>query len=210
MRKIIEQVLRMPYYQNYAARSGKVHNVANHEGAVEDILNQHNLSQVERKVKKSERDAWLSGEADDLLEDTYISQPCGTHDSPDFIVKTGGRLYFIECKSVTKEGTPVYNSGLPKKDYIYVFSSKKYDETTVYLGKDVAGDAVAMILEQANQEIKARCNEVTQQLRELGENTHGLGIYARPMYQHYGNKEKKDYFKNSRRRELEQNVLDFV
>ena len=210
MRKIIEQVLRMPYYQNYAARSGKVHNVANHEGAVEDILNQHNLTQVERKVKKSERDAWLSGEANDMADETYISQPCGTHDSPDFIVKTGGRLYFIECKSVTKEGTPLYNSGLPKKDYIYVFSSKKYDETTVYLGKDVAGDAVAMILEQANQEIKARCNEVTQQLREMGENTHGLGIYARPMYQHYGSKEKKDYFKNSRRKELEQNVLDFV
>ena len=205
MEKIIKQILKMPYHQNYAARSGKVHNVANHEGAVEDILNQHNLSPVERKVKKSERDAWLSGEANDVADETYI-----THDSPDFIVKTGGRLYFIECKSVTKEGTPIYNSGLPKKDYIYVFSSKKYDETTVYLGKDVAGDAVAMILEQTNQEIKARCNEVTRQLREMGENTHGLGIYARPMYQHYGSSAKKDYFKNSRREELEQNVLDFV
>tara|TARA_B100001094_G_scaffold319619_1_gene364713 strand:- start:1779 stop:2411 length:633 start_codon:yes stop_codon:yes gene_type:complete len=210
MKKIIEQILRMPYYQNYAARSGKVHNVANHEGAVEDILIQHSLVKVERKIKKVQRDAWLNGTSDDVTEGTYISQPCGTHDSPDFIVKTGGRLYFIECKSVTKEGTPLYNSGLPKKDYIYVFSSKKYDETTVYLGRDVAGDTIAMLLEQANQEIKARCNEVTQQLRAMGENTHGLGIYARPMYQHYGSNEKKDYFKNSRREELEQNVLDFV
>jgi hypothetical protein len=210
VKKIIEEILKMPYYQNYAARSGKVHNVANHEGAVEDILDQHTLTKVKRKVKKIERDAWLAGEADDITEGTYICQPCGTHNSPDFIVKTGGRLYFIECKSVTTEGTPVYNSGLPKKDYIYVFSSKKYDETTVYLGKDVAGDTVAMILEQANQEIKARCNEVTQQLREVRENTHGLGIYARPMYQHYGSSTKKDYFTHSRRRELEQNVLDFV
>jgi hypothetical protein len=210
MKKIIEQILKMPYYQNYAARSGKVHNVANHEGAVEDILIQHSIAKVERKVKKSERDAWLAGKPDDIRDGTYISQPCGTHNSPDFIVKTSGRLYFIECKSVTKEGTPVYNSGLPKKDYIYVFSSKKYDETTVYLGRDVARDTVAMILEQANKDIKARCNEVTEQLRQVGENTHGLGIYARPMYQHYGSNKKKDYFKNSRREELEQNVLDFV
>ena len=92
MEKIIKQILKMPYHQNYAARSGKVHNVANHEEAVEDILNQHNLSQVERKVKKSERDAWLSGEVDDVADETYISQPCGTHDSPDFIVKTGVRV----------------------------------------------------------------------------------------------------------------------
>ncbi len=57
MKKIIEEILKMPYYQNYAARSGKVHNVANHEGAVEDILDQHTLTKVKRKVKKIERDA---------------------------------------------------------------------------------------------------------------------------------------------------------
>jgi hypothetical protein len=210
MKKIIQQILKMPYYRNYAARNGKVHNLANHEGAVEDILKEHNLAAIDRKVKRVDRDVWLSGGIDDLPEDSYISQPCGTHDSPDFIVKTGGRLYFIECKSVIKEGTPLYNSGLPKKDYIYVFSSKKYNETTVYLGRDVAEDAVARILEQANQQIKSICKGVSNQLRHMSENTHGLGIYARPMYQHYGSNAKKDYFKNSRRNELEQNVLDFV
>ena len=210
MKDIIKDILEMPYYRNYAACSGKVHNVANHENAVEDILVNHGLSAVERKVTKAERDAWLDGETDDVEDNTYISQPCGTHNSPDFIIKQSDKLYFVECKSVKKGGTPVYNSGLPKEKYIYVFSSKKYDETTVYLGRDVAGDTIAMLLEQANQEIKARCNEVTQQLRAMGENTHGLGIYARPMYQHYGSNEKKDYFKTSRREELEQNVLDFV
>ena len=78
MKKIIEQILRMPYYQNYAARSGKVHNVANHEGAVEDILIQHSLVKVERKIKKVQRDAWLNGTSDDVTEGTYISQPRGS------------------------------------------------------------------------------------------------------------------------------------
>ena len=210
MKDIIKDVLEMPYYRNYAACSGKVHNVANHENAVEDILVNHGLSAVERKVAKAERDAWLAGETDDMEDSTYISQPCGTHDSPDFIIKDSGKLYFVECKSVKKGGTPVYNSGLPKDKYIYVFSSKKYDQTTVYLGRDVVEPGVLKTLKEMEKKIKDLCHQATQELREVVENTHGLGIYARSMFGHYGIKDKTDYFHNSRRRELEQNVLDFV
>ena len=210
MKNIIKDFLKMPYYRNYAACSGKVHNVANHENAVEDILINHGLSAVERKVAKAERDAWLAGGADDMEDNTYISQPCGTHDSPDFIIKESGKMYFVECKSVKKGGTPVYNSGLPKEKYIYVFSSKKYDETTVYLGRDVVEPGVFKVLKEMEQKIKDLCHSATQQLREVKENTHGLVIYARSMFGHYGIKDKTDYFHNSRRRELEQNVLDFV
>mgnify|MGYP003669751427 CR=1 FL=1 len=31
MKDIIKDILEMPYYRNYAAGTGKVHNVANHE-----------------------------------------------------------------------------------------------------------------------------------------------------------------------------------
>jgi len=210
MKGIIKDILGMPYYRNYAACSGKVHNIANHESAVEDILINHGLSIIARKVTKAERDAWLAGETDDLEENTYISQPCGTHNSPDFIIKQCGKLYFVECKSVKKGGMPVYNSGLPKENYIYVFSSKKYDQTTVYLGRDVVEPGVRRILEDMEQKIKDLCYNATQKLREVVENTHGVSIYARSMFNHYGGKDKTDYFHNSRRRELEQNVLDFV
>ena len=66
------------------------------------------------------------------------------------------------------------------------------------------------VLKEMEQKIKDLCHQATQELREVVENTHGLGIYARSMFGHYGIKDKTDYFHNSRRRELEQNVLDFV
>ena len=211
MKNIIRDFLKMPYYQNYAACSGKVHNVAKHEDAVEDILIQNGLTEEPRRMTKVQRNAWLDGEsADDLPNNTYISQPCGTHNSPDFIIKLAGQLYFVECKSTRLTASPVYNSGLPTPKYIYVFSSKKHDETTVYLGRDVVEPQVYKMLEEANQKIKEICNGVSAEVRAMSSNGHGVGIYARPMYNHAGTKDKTDYFQNPRRRELEQNVLDFV
>lgn len=36
--------------------------------------------------------------------------------------------------------SPTYNSGLPKKGVIYIFSSKKYNATTIYYADDVVTD----------------------------------------------------------------------
>lgn len=209
MRAIIEEILNMPYYGNLAAASGKVHNDAKHEDAVENILRKHNFtpSDFRSSITKKCRDNWKSNPGScDMTEGSYISQPCGTHNSPDFIVKDfDGKVYFLECKSVNKSGTPMYNSGIPTAEYIYILTSKKHNQTTVYFGKDVVNVKVGEALEKHIKEARRRDEELNKILSDLG-NSHGISYYTRPMIQHKGS--GKDYFMNPRRRLLEQRVLE--
>jgi hypothetical protein len=207
MRKIIKDLRRMKYFKNYSATSGAVHNIAKHEHAVEDVLRGHGLKRIARKVKIAARDEMLmTGAAPDLPDNTFIPQPCGTHASPDFIVKRDGKLYFIECKSA-KGGTPMYNSGVPKAQYIYVFCSKKHNQTTVYWGADVLPAEQERLIQEYIAEARTRDQEFNKGLRENG---YGIEYYTRPMIQHRGSKEIKDYFLNSNRQKFEQRVLDGV
>jgi len=207
MKKIIKDFRRMKYFKNYAATSGAVHNVAKHEDAVEDMLRTHGLRRVERQVKIAERDEMLkTGVATDLPDDTFIAQPCGTHASPDFIVKTGGKLYFIECKSA-KGGTPMYNSGVPKAQYIYVFCSEKHNKTTIYWGADVLPAEQERLIREHIAEARVRDEQFNKGLKENG---YGMEYYSRAMIIHKGDKTIKDYFLNPSRKEFEQRVLDGV
>ena len=196
----------MKYYKNHAASSGNVHNVAKHEDAVEDIFYNFGLERIERQITLAQRDEWMrSNVAPDLPDNSFLSQPCGTHNSPDFIVKINGTLYFIECKSA-KAGTPMYNSGVPKPEYIYALCSEKYDETTIYWGADVLESEHETAIHEHIEEERLR----DQEFNEHYNNNHGISYYTRPMIQHKGSKKIKDYFLNPRREELEQRVIDGV
>jgi hypothetical protein len=208
MKKVLKEILQMPYFQNYAASSGHVHNVAKHEDAVEDILIKHQLQKWETSVAKEIRDGWLRGENDPLPDNCYIPQPCGTHDSPDFIVKKDGKLYFLECKSV-KGRTPKYNSGVPKDNYIYILTSGSQDATTVYLGGDILPRHQARLISEHIEEARQRDKELNAKLSALD---HGLSYYTRPAIEHNTRDKTRiiDYFRHPRRAELERNVLEFV
>lgn len=195
----------MPYYKNYAAASGAVHNISKHEDAVEDILEKQNFNKLERKVTKRERDLWLEDNtASDLPDNCYIPQPCGTHNSPDFIVKEGGKLYFLECKSVSKKTkAPMYNSGIPKHSYIYVFSAERYNKTTIYFGHNVVPPEDYKLF----QECIDQHREIDEKYNQLFTNLFGIQHYTRPMIKHVGG---TDYFDNPYRENIEQGVLDFA
>lgn len=214
MKSALKKMLKMPYYKNYAATSGKVHNVAKHEDAVEDILLENGFRRHEMKVKIETRDQWISNpyNVDSVPENTFIPQPCGTHNSPDFIVKHNNKLHFIECKSTSKYATsPMYNSGIPKPEYIYVYSAQKYDETTIYYGKHV------LCQEDYNKIMKYI--ETRRRLDEklnsgLKNHTcYGIEFYTRPMINHKKGKKGnvvKDYFKNPNRKKNEKEVIASV
>ena len=202
MKAILNSIREMPYFKNYAAASGKVHNDAKHEDAVQDIFLSHGLTHLQDGgVKQHQRDAWLKGaDHSDIPNNTFISQPCGTHNSPDFIVKTDNKLFFLECKSV-KGSAPMYNSGVPKAEYIYVLCSEKYNETTIYMG----GDVLPSEQEQMIQRHIAEARKRDEELNALLENHYGISYYTRPMIQHKGG--NKNYFTHSKRSTLEANVL---
>jgi len=213
MRQILEAVLKMPYYKNYAAASGAVHNISEHEDAVEDILINRGL--VEVINHKSEgflkvRDLWLKDPSKCYMENnTFISQPCGTQNSPDFIVKVNDRVYFLECKS-SKKLHPTFNSGMPRKEYIYIFSSAKPNSTTLFRGEDIVSDEQRKAIEAYEPKIKKVINELNSELKSHDTNQRGLDLYHRPMWGQKGPAEKTDYFTHSERERCEQGVLDYV
>lgn len=205
MKKIMRDILNMPYYRNHQAISGAVHNISNHEDAVRDIFFAHRLSEVPRKVGKEQRNQWLANPAScDMDNGTFVCQPCGKNDSPDFIVKLNNKAYFIECKSV-KGGSkaPMYNSGIPKQGYIYVFTAERYNKTTIYFGEDVCPQKDYIIF----QKLISEHRKLDDKYNSKFNNNYGLRHYTRPMVTHVGG---SDYFANPDRQKIENGVISAV
>lgn len=206
MRAFFEDILNMPYYKNYAATSGAVHNISKHEDAVEDLLKKHGCAPSKiQKISKSDRDSWMrDSELCSLKNGEYISQPCGTHDSPDFIVKNNNKVYFLECKSTSNNtSSPMYNSGVPKPDYIYIYSAEKTNETTIFMGHHVLPrKEYEMIMEHTRV-----LNEATSTLNGTLTNDYGISYYVRPMMTHKGGQHKTNYFTNPNRHSIESDIL---
>ena len=95
----------------------------------------------------------------------------------------------------------MYNSGVPKAEYIYVLCSEKYNETTIYMG----GDVLPSEQEQMIQRHIAEARKRDEGLNTLLKNNHGIEYYTRPMITHKGS--NKNYFTHSKRSTLEANVL---
>ena len=150
-----------------------------HEQQVEDLLIKHNLK--------------------------YVAQPNGIQASPDFrVTLDDGKTIDIECKS-SKQTYPTYNGGLPKKGVVYIFSSKRYNETTVFFADDIVTDKkrtqLSNLVEELNTVLKSHQQDPDWQ------DERGFDFYIRNMYVQNG-AGKKDYFKHNDSQFSEQNVLN--
>lgn len=152
----------------------------NHENQVEDLLKKHGLD--------------------------YTAQPNGIQKSPDFMVHYNGNDYPIECKS-SKQAYPTYNGGLPKHGAIYIFSSKKYNATTVYRAEDVVLDDTRQWLEGT---IDALQETLDQRRKIKPEDPRGLDFYIRNMFTQMGGADKTNYFLHEDRARCESNVINGV
>jgi hypothetical protein len=212
--KMCNDFNQMPYYKNYAAASGNVHNISNHEDAVKDVIKQNGISEFvpeSAKNKKKRTRLWIehpesSGE---MPVNTFISQPCGTHESPDFIIKISPVLIIaIECKSSTK-ASPLYNSGGVTSNYLYVLSSQKYNQSTIYMGSDIINQEQQLTIEQFIKSIREQEVAVNEQLRKCDTNHRGIVFYGRPMINQTGGKTYCDYFTHENRKTAEENVMKY-
>ena len=151
-----------------------------HENQVEELLKKHGLK--------------------------YIAQPNGIQQSPDFRIYHGD-VIDVECKS-SKQAFPVYNSGLPKPGVVYVFSSQKYDSTTIYLADDIIADKKRELYSQYLIEQ----DELLQKFRNLEDwkDVRGFDFYNRALYTQSGGADKTDYFQHFDRARCEHNVLDIM
>jgi len=213
--KIHKQLKELPYFRNYQAVSGSVHNVSSHEDAVEDVLINNKLiagdfKQIAQKQGFSSvivfRDALLQGDfTDSIPNNTYYSQPTGTHNSPDFIFKANDKIFFVECKS-GKSNKPMYNGGLPKIGYIYLFCSQKSGKTTMFLGEDIVNDKQRQVIDEFITESDKRVVALNKKLSLLDSQKRGIQYYQRHMWQQGGTAKYTDYFSHENKDSSEQKV----
>ena len=138
----------------------------------------------------------------------YESQPNGSHQSPDFrVTLPNGRIVDIECKS-SKEAHPTYNGGLPKEGTVYIFSSAKYNETTIFFSDDVVAkrkrELFACLIEELNIVLRKY-----QALPEWEDANRGFDFYIRNMFVQNGGWRRTNYFKHKDRQLCESNVLNY-
>ena len=222
--KIIKEIQNLPYYKNHAAASGAVHNFALHEDAVAAVFNSYGLVHWVPKSneKPSSEKVWswmdysIKNEKPEtelvtpMPDYSYISQPCGTHDSPDFLVKLNRNIFLgIECKSA--DGYfPRYNSGGIKQNLIYVFCSKKVNATTIYVGKDVLSIEQQKLIDELISKQRLLEKEYNDKLKAIDVHHRGVSYYTRPMIQQSGGAEFTNYFTHTEREQCEQNVYSFI
>lgn len=224
MTKIMKEIQNLPYYKNHAAASGAVHNFAQHEDAVAAVFDNNGLAHWVPKSneKPSSEKVWswidysIRNEKPQtelvtpMPDYSYISQPCGTHDSPDFLLKLNKNIFLgIECKSA--DGYfPMYNSGGIKQNLIYVFCSKKVNSTTVYVGKDVLSVEQQKIIDELISKQRLLEKEYNDKLKAIDVHHRGVSYYTRPMIQQSGGAEYTNYFTHAERGQCEANVYSFI
>lgn len=171
-------------------------------GGYQDSKHENRVKQLFLKHKFVERP-----KGSDLKDGEFISQPRGKNNNPDFYVKHNGKLYSVECKS-SAGISPTYNGALPKQNYIYIFSSGKYNATTIYYGRDVVSLEQEKVYAEMKDELAKVQAKYNSLLRKADSFKRGFGYYRRDMYIQEGGQKLTDYFKHPDREKCERNVLN--
>lgn len=215
------QILAMPYFKNEQAKSGGAH--FGHEEAVAIRIKAAGFTEIQKstypKLTKGLLKKWArSGDDTELRKVTkgmavgsYILQPAGSQGFPDILVLDfNDRFVAVECKSGQNGLCPMWNDSLPNPDTIYVLSSGKVNQTTLFLGKDVITDAeiqtqIAFWKEQKLLEAKYRAI-----IKPLDTFNRGWDIKGRPQNFQGGGADKTNYFTHKSRKQCEANALGFA
>jgi len=210
-----EQMLTLPYYKNEAAASGAVHNTARHEDAVAKVLEENGFLRypLASKLNRTATMKWIQQPelSNEIPDGTFIEQPFGTHNAPDFIVKVNNNfVLFLEAKSSATALHPTYNSGGVKQDLLYVFCAKKTNQTTIFKGSSVITIEQQRLIDEHIIEARKRDEELNDKLAAIDPNHRGISYYTRPMIIQSGGASYTNYFTHTQRQQAENHAIDWL
>jgi len=105
----------------------------------------------------------------------FIKNPSGTQSPPDFIVLINNILPIaLECKS-SKNKKPLWNCSIPNNRTIYLFYSKYYEATFLFMSYHIITDKERLKLQTLHNKIKKICEK-------FNSTSTGFSYYPRPMY----------------------------
>ena len=215
-----ELILEMGYYKNENARSGDYN--PGHEDAVAAVLTkcgfegfvQKDFPKLQRKHLKEWWDNEFGDQLDKILanmpDGSFILQPGGSQSFPDLLVKDfDGKFIALECKS--GKGThPMWNDSTPKIGAVYIMSSAKVDETTLFMGQDVVTKETLKLFEEAVTEMNAIATAYNKVAKTADTFMSGFIVTCRKQFFQAGGGAKTNYFTHAARAQRENNVLTFL
>jgi hypothetical protein len=218
----MKNIIAMPYYKNESVKSGTT--ISGHEDAVGNVLANAGFTEKSKKefpaLSKGILKAWAETGDDTHLKKVtpilplgcFIKQPAGSQGFPDILVKDfDDRLIALECKSVGKSATcPMWNDSIPRPDSIYILNSGKYNETTVFLGRDVITNEERALMDTQSTEMNAVAVKYQAMLQKIDKYNRGWVQKSRKQHFQQGGGAKTNYFTHKDRAQCEENVLNFV
>lgn len=216
----ISNILKMPYWQNQNARSGKTK--FGHEEAVADEfrklftedfrINYPGINKsLLKKWAETCDDSQLASVAANMPVGSFILQPGGSQGFPDILVRDfNGRFVAIECKSGKNGVTPMWNDNLPMDETIYILSSGKAQATTVFMGKDVITQDERNLMKKQAEEIATIVKKYKGLMSSVTNNGYGFIQKSRKQHFQEGGAAKTNYFTHVKRQTCEFNTLDYA
>ena len=116
-----------------------------------------------------------------IPDNSFVHQPFGSQKSPDFVVKVRGRVFFVEMKS-SAYASPVFNSGLPMNNFIYLFTSGVHNRTMCFMGQDVLPQDLYDLMVETREECTKLATIYNKKMLDDSRNLFKLNFYVRPMH----------------------------
>ncbi|MFH1656704.1 MAG: type II restriction endonuclease [Candidatus Nealsonbacteria bacterium] len=116
------------------------------------------------------------------LKETFIYQPYGSQEFPDFIIFTEQKIIPLEIKFSQKQAHPIWNSNVPKANAFYVFGSYGMKDLTFFCGNDVLTTRHRKSLYGFFIDIKKFQNKIRKNMPKLDETNRGFTPYIRAAF----------------------------
>ena len=141
----------------------------------------------------------------------FMFQPYGTQQYPDYLILDGDALHSIEVKYSAKDGRkPMWNSGPPRPNGIYIFGSYNKGDLTYFVGRDVIDPELARLMHDWD-EVRQVVTNFNR--RHMATQEYGFNLYARKAFDQ--NKVTNpdavtDFLSNPKRSQLENEVISHL
>lgn len=165
-KSLLEEILQVEYSSN-------TFNEKTHEACVEAIICKNGFQDTSTSTNKQSNPGYW-----------YSKQPNGSQQPPDFRVGFEDTTMDIECKSCKTGYKPMWNASFPDQNTVYVFTTKKNNETVLFTGDELVTPEVRAIYEKykrLNKELQKQINHELDTL-PVKSNPYRMNVYARNMF----------------------------
>lgn len=147
------------------------------------------------------------------LKRTFIYQPYGSQQFPDFIVFTDKKVVPLEVKFSTKsQSKPIWNSNVPRANAFYIFGSYGLQDLTFFCGDDIIAPKYRESLYGFFDDIRASQDKIRVDMPALDLTNRGFTPYIRAAFDQRKHKPtvETNFFTHPDRKKVEDRAIKKV